>query len=37
MLKIYRTYNSTVRFSNFELYNKLLGDVTLFRVKLGVT
>ena len=37
MLKTYRTYNSTVRFSKYELYNKLLGDVTLFRVTPGVT
>ena len=37
MLKTYRLWNSTVRFSNFEFYNKLLGDVTLLRVTLGVT
>ena len=32
-----KTYNSTVKFSKYELYNKLLGGVTLFRVILGVT
>ena len=37
MLKTYRIYNSTVRFSKYELYNKLLGGVTLLRVTLGVT
>ena len=37
MLKTYRIYNSTVRFSKYELYNKLLGCVTLFRVTLGIT
>ena len=26
-----------VRFSKYEFYNKLLGDVTLFRVTQGVT
>ena len=26
-----------VRFSKYELYNKLLGGVTLFRVTLGVS
>ena len=32
MLKTYRTYNSTMRFSKYELYNKLLVGVTLVRV-----
>ena len=31
-LKTYRTYNSTMRFSKYELYNKLLVGVTLVRV-----
>ena len=29
---IYRTCNSTVKFLKYEFYNKLLCDVTLFRV-----
>ena len=37
MLKTYRTYNSTIRFSKYEFYNKKLGGVTLFRVTPGVT
>ena len=37
MLKTYRLWNSTVRFSNFEFYNKLLGGVTLLRVTSGIT
>ena len=37
MLKIYKTYNSTVRFSKYEFYNKLLDGVTFLRVTLGVT
>ena len=32
-----RTYNSMVRFLNYEFYNKLLGDVTLLRVTPEVT
>ena len=36
-LRTYRTCNSTVRFSKYEFYNKLLGDVTLLRVTPGVT
>ena len=36
ILKTYRTCNSTVRFSKYEYYNKLLGSVTLFRVTLDV-
>ena len=37
LLKIYRTCNSTVEFSKYEVYNKLLGGVTLLRVALSVT
>ena len=37
MLKTYKTYNLTTGFSKYEFYNKLLGDVTLLRVILGVT
>ena len=36
-LKTYRTCNSTVEFSKYELYNKLLVGVTLFRITLGIT
>ena len=36
MLRIYRIYNSTIGFSKYELNNKLLSGVTLFRVTLGV-
>ena len=34
MLRTYRTYNSTVGFSKYELNNKLLDCVTLFGVTL---
>ena len=37
MLKTYRTCNLTVKFSKYEFNNKLLGDVALLRVILGVT
>ena len=37
MLSIYRTCNSTAKFSKYEFYNKLLGGVTLLRVTLDVT
>ena len=37
MLRTYRIYNSTVKFSKYEFYNKLLDGVTLFRVTLSVT
>ena len=37
MLSTYKTYNSTVRFSKYECYNKLLGGVTLFRFTPSVT
>ena len=36
LLRIYRTCNLTMRFSKYEFYNKLLGDVTLFRLTPGV-
>ena len=36
LLRTYWTYNSTVRFSKCEFYNKLLGGVTLLRVTPGV-
>ena len=32
MLRTYRTYNPTLRFSKYKLNNKLLSDVTLLRV-----
>ena len=31
MWNTYRTCNSTVRFSKYEFYNKLLGSITLLR------
>ena len=37
MLRIYKTYNSTVRFSKYEFCNKLLSGVTLLRITPGVT
>ena len=37
MLRTYRTCNPMVGFSNFELYNKLLGGVILLRVTPSVT
>ena len=37
MLRIYRTCNPTVGFSKYEFNNKLLDDVTLFIITLGVT
>ena len=37
ILKTYKIYNPTVRFSKYEFNNKLLGDVTLFRVTPSVT
>ena len=37
MLRIYRTCNSTVRFSKYEFYSKLLGSITLLRVTPSVT
>ena len=32
IVKTHRTCNSTVEFSKYEFYNKLLGNVTLLRV-----
>ena len=37
LLRIYRPCNSTVGFSKYEFYNKLLGGVTLLRITPGVT
>ena len=37
MLKTYKTCNLTVRFSTYELHNKLLGSVTLLKTTLGIT
>ena len=37
MLKTYKTYNSTVRFSKYEFYNKLLDGVTLLKVTPDIT
>ena len=37
MLKIYRTCNSTVEFLKYEFNNKLLNDIILLKVILGVT
>ena len=37
MLRTYRTCNSMVEFSKYELNNKLLGSVTLLKVTPGVT
>ena len=37
MLRTYRICNSTLRFSKYEFYNKLLGGVTLLRVTPNVT
>ena len=37
MLKTYRTCNSTIGFSKYEFYNKLLGGVTLLRIIPDVT
>ena len=37
LLKTYRICNSTVEFSKYEFYNKLLGGITLLRIILGVT
>ena len=36
MLRTYRTCNSTMRFSKYEFYNKLLGGISLLRVTLSV-
>ena len=37
MLKTYRSYNLTVGFSKYEFNNKLLDDVTFFKVTSSVT
>ena len=37
MLRTYRTCNPMVGFSKYEFNNKLLGDVTFFRITSGVT
>ena len=37
MLKTYKTCNSTIWFSKYEFYNKLLDCVTLLKVTQGVT
>ena len=37
MLKTYKTCNSTVEFSKYEINNKLLSVVTLLRVTLSIT
>ena len=37
MLKTYKTCKSTVGFSKYEFYNKLLGGVTVVTITLGVT
>ena len=37
MLRTSRTYNSTVGFSKYEFYNKLLGGVILLKITPNVT
>ena len=37
MLRPYRTYNPTVGFLKYEFNNKLLDDVTFFRIMSGIT
>ena len=37
IVKTHRTCNSTVEFSKYEFYNKLLDSITLFRIISGVT
>ena len=37
MLRTYRTCNSTVGFSEYDFYNKLLAGIRLLRVTPGVT
>ena len=37
MLRTYRTCNPMIEFPKYEFNNKLLGDVTFFRVTSGVT
>ena len=37
MLRTYRTCNSTVEFSKYKFYNKLLGGVTLLPIKIYIS
>ena len=37
MLITYRTCNSTVEFSKYKFYNKLLGGVTLLPIKIYIS
>ena len=37
MLRTYRTCNSTIGFSKYELYNKLLSDITLLKITPSIT
>ena len=37
LLRTYKICNSTVTFSKYEFYNKLLSDVTLLRITLDIT
>ena len=37
ILKTYRICNSTIRFSKYELHNKLLDSVILLRITLDIT
>ena len=37
MLRIYKTYNLSMRFSKYKFYNKLLRDITLLKVIVGGT
>ena len=37
MLRIYRTYNSAVKFSKYKFNNKLLGDVTWNNLSLSLS
>ena len=37
MLRTYKICNSTVRFSKYEIYNKLLGGIILVRIIPDVT
>ena len=37
LLETYRICNSTVRFSKYKFYKKLLSGITLLKVTLGVT
>ena len=37
LLGPYKTCNQTVEFSKYDFNNKLLGDITFFRITLGLT